>query len=179
VAKRTAKKRPVKKKTATRKKAPARKKAKKGKKRKTAGGRAKDVDARDRVLEKFGDTGSITLAAKAAGVNRHTVHTWRREDKGFAKRFEEARQVAVTMLEDEAVKLAKNRSERMIQFLLRCWGSERYVERRKNEHTGAGGAPLIPEGAVVITADKLKELPLDVLRALRTVAAGAAQPHGD
>ena len=58
-------------------------------------------------LEKYAELGSITAACKAAGgINTRTIHHWRKGDPDFLKRFEEAKLIAITLLEDEAFRRA-------------------------------------------------------------------------
>lgn len=57
-------------------------------------------------LAALGATGRVTQAAKAARVDRSTVYDWRRADPEFAKAWDEAEELGVGLLEDEAVRRA-------------------------------------------------------------------------
>lgn len=57
-------------------------------------------------LKAFACTGSITLAAKAAKVDRGQHYEWLRTRSGYPAEFEESTMQAAQLLEDEAVRRA-------------------------------------------------------------------------
>ena len=57
-------------------------------------------------LKAFATCGSITKAAKAAGVDRGQHYEWLKEREGYAADFAEAANQAAQVLEDEAVRRA-------------------------------------------------------------------------
>lgn len=50
------------------------------------------------------ETAQVGKAATAIGIDRRTAYRWRKEDLDFALAWDEAMQIAVTVLEDEVVR---------------------------------------------------------------------------
>lgn len=93
-----------------------------------------------------------------AGISRSSAYEWRNADKSFADAWDEAEQIAVDSLEQVAWDRAKgkgeDRSDRMLEILLKAHRREKYVERVAAELTGKDGAPLQHAHAVIeITAE--------------------------
>lgn len=59
-------------------------------------------------LQAFALCGSITAAAKAAKIERDMHYRWMKEDPQYPELFEDARRRAVDLLEEEAVKRARD-----------------------------------------------------------------------
>lgn len=105
-----------------------------------------------RFFEKFAELGMVGLAAKAAGVSKSLVYQYRRNSAEFAAQWEEAEELAISVLEDVATKRAINASDTLVIFLLKTRARKKYGDVIKNEHTGADGEPL----RVVIGYDVVK-----------------------
>ncbi len=56
----------------------------------------------ERFLEELADTGSVSTAASAAGTSRTRVYELRKADPTFASAWQDAEEIAVDRLEDEA-----------------------------------------------------------------------------
>ena len=61
---------------------------------------------REKVIKEFRKVGRVDLACAAAGVDRTTHYWWMKNDPEYRKSFEEAREEACGLLEDEAVRRA-------------------------------------------------------------------------
>ncbi|TAJ39003.1 MAG: terminase [Reyranella sp.] len=116
-------------------------------------------DLTPRKLESFllhlARTGSVTFAAARAGLPRRPLYKRRAADEAFAERWEEALQLGVERLQDDAMRRALNGTERavfrngkqvgsvqqfdnrLLQFLLKSHRPETYGERGK-----AAASPL-------------------------------------
>lgn len=105
-------------------------------------------------------TGNVTKSAKAVGVERQTVYTWREEDADFAAAWEKAMQLGVEAMEDECKRRAfdgvdkpvfyqggecgtvREYSDTLAIFLLKAHAPEKYRERSNVELTGKAGGPI-------------------------------------
>lgn len=112
-------------------------------------------------LECLETTGNVSRAAEAAALPRQSFYKRRRSDPQFAAQWDEAVEIGVASLEDEARRRAQEGvlkpvfyqgaecgavrefSDTLLIFLLKAHRPEKYRERR--EITGADGAPLIPD----------------------------------
>lgn len=121
----------------------------------------------DLFIEMLGQVGVPNRACELAGVSRATMFKRKKDDELFAARWEDARRQSVEVLEAEArrrayegidkpymykgkvVMVLKERSDRMLEFLLMGWAPKKYGKQQTAvmELTGAGGTPLIPEQA--------------------------------
>jgi len=72
-----------------------------------------------KFFQVLSETGIVTQAAHAAGVSRITVYRHRASNPEFAKRWEEAEQRGIDMLEDVARKRAMQSSDTLLIFLLK------------------------------------------------------------
>jgi AcrR family transcriptional regulator len=135
-----------------------------------------DAEARALFLEKLAATGHITRSCKAAGVPRRTIYNWRKADEAFAAAWDEAVELAIDALEDEAIRRAKDGvlkpvfqggkkvgtvreySDGLLQFLLKGKRPERYKDRLQSELSGPGGKPL-PVTLIEFTGSE--DAPLD------------------
>ncbi len=100
-------------------------------------------------LHHLGRTGSITFAAARAGLPRRALYKRRAADAAFAARWDEALQLGIDRLQDDAMRRALHGTERavfrngqrvgsvqqydnrLLQFLLRAHRPEVYGERGK------------------------------------------------
>lgn len=109
-------------------------------------------------------TGNVVLACKRANVARSVAYAARSKSKTFAVEWDEAIEVAVAGLEEEARRRAvegvedpvfyqgsisghvTRYSDSLLMFLLKAHKPEKYAERR--QHTGPGGGPIAFTGAL-------------------------------
>ena len=61
---------------------------------------------RSAVLAALAETGVVTSACRAAGVDRSTVFRWRQDDPEFAAEWEDALEQAADRFESEAIRRA-------------------------------------------------------------------------
>jgi hypothetical protein len=111
-------------------------------------------------LEAFKRTANLSKAAEGADVDRSTHFRWLRGDSDYATEFELAREEAITLLEDEAVRRAhegtlravfykgkasgavREYSDTLLVVLLKAHKPEKYRENWKGEISGPGGGPI-------------------------------------
>ena len=98
-------------------------------------------------FQHLGRTGSVTLAAARAGLRRSTLYHLRKHHSGFAERWQEALDMGVERLQDDAMRRAiegvdkpvwragkqvgsvRHFDPRMVQFLLRAHKPDVYGDR--------------------------------------------------
>ena len=103
---------------------------------------------REKVIKEFRRVGRVDLACAAAGVDRTTHYWWMKNDPEYRKSFEEAREEACGLLEDEAVRRAYKGtlrpqaigggkvmmvtefSDQLLMFLLKCRNPKVFGDRR-------------------------------------------------
>ena len=112
---------------------------------------AKQTDARGRARERFlkayAVCGTVSTAAKAAGVTRNTIYVWAEHDESFALAMRQAELEATEVLETEAWRRARDGysepvyqqgklvgtvqrySDALLVFLLKARAPERYRDR--------------------------------------------------
>ena len=93
-----------------------------------------------KFLSVLAEGGSVTQAASAIGVARKNVYEWRKKDEQFKADWDDAVEEGTDLLEDVAVRRAKDHSDTLLIFLLKARRKERYAERQ--EHTGKDGDPI-------------------------------------
>jgi hypothetical protein len=82
-----------------------------------------------RFLEVFAATGSVRLAASAAGISRDAPYKRARSNPAFAARWERAREDATDTLEAEARRRGLGGSDQLLMFLLRGLRPATYGQR--------------------------------------------------
>ena len=104
---------------------------------------------RERLIKEFRRVGRVDLACAAAGVDRTSHYVWLKNDPEYRKSFEEAREEACGLLEDEAVRRAYRGtlkpisiggkivmvtefSDQLLIFLLKCRNPRVFGERRED-----------------------------------------------
>ncbi len=99
---------------------------------------------------------SVTKACNAAGIGRRTVYDWRGDDEKFAAEWDDAVETGTDVLEDEAVKRAKDGSDTLLIFMLKARRPDKFKDRWQHEHTGKGGGPLrfVVEAPSVMEGDE-------------------------
>lgn len=123
---------------------------------------------KEAVLETFRDCCNITKSCKKNRLARRTFYRWLNEDADFKKSFNEAAQLAIGVLEDEAKRRAlegvnepvyylgkkvgqvKKYSDTLLIVLLKAHAPEKYKERNHTELTGKDGQPIQVENSQVI-----------------------------
>lgn len=108
-------------------------------------------------LSAYGHTCSISRAAKAAEIDRGTHYGWLENDPGYRLAFARAKERAADALEDEAVRRAREGTERattvagerevvldysdtLLIFLLKGMRPEKYRERSDVRMPGLEGS---------------------------------------
>jgi hypothetical protein len=84
--------------------------------RKRHGGESDKDLHQKQFLEAFTVSCSVQKAARWAGVHRQCHYDWLKQDSTYPSRFAEARQRAADMLEDEAVRRAKDGVRRPLVY---------------------------------------------------------------
>lgn len=127
--------------------------------------RPKAPDRTGAFLAALAETCNVTEACKIARVDRSTIYKWRKEDKKFAKDWETTFVIASDLLEDEAVRRAKEGveepvyqggkqvgtvrkySDQLLMFLLKGAKKEKYSDR-----TTLASDPNAPVGLTIISS---------------------------
>lgn len=139
----------------------------------------KPTNIKTKFLDHLRNHPNVTLAARAAGVNRQYMYELRKEDPVFAQAWDAALDEAIDLLEAEMHRRAfqgvskpvyqqgkkvgsvREYSDTLAIFLAKAHRPEKFRERQSIEHTGNAGGPLTIE---VVTsplgsAGELQETP--------------------
>lgn len=104
--------------------------------------------AREKFIARLAETCNVSEAARTAGISRQAAYEWRNNDPSFAAEWEDAEQQAADHLEMEAWKRATDdKSDRMLEILLKAHRPEKYADRSKVEHSGGVTITVSPEDA--------------------------------
>jgi len=124
-------------------------------------------------LDLLAQTGNVSQSAEAVGTTRYTVYRARKADPEFAAAWDEAVEVAVIALEDEARRRAyegveepvfykgevcgsiQRYSDTLLIFLLKGHKPDKYRDKSHVELTGRDGGPIETRDA---TLEELKKL---------------------
>lgn len=87
-------------------------------------------------IDAYIELGTITHAARKAGISRRTVYDWRQADEEFALALHDCREQVTDDLEREAITRAKDGSDTLLIFMLKANRPEKYRENVKIEHAG-------------------------------------------
>ena len=139
-------------------------------------------------LEALVDTVNVTLACRRAGIARRTAYDWREADAGFARKWDDAIDEGVDLLEAELHKRAFEGVERPVYYKGEQVGTWRFYsdalamfllkahrpERYRGPHVGARGAAAVKaltpeeqaEAAVAAAAAEAKEAEAGAYRAM-------------
>lgn len=108
--------------------------------------------------------GNVSRACEAVDITRMTAYGWRRDDEDFAKAWDQAKEIGMDALEDEATRRAyegidkpivhqgvvtdtvKDYSDTLMIFLLKGGKPAKYRERQ--EISGPGGGPIVVDETV-------------------------------
>lgn len=100
---------------------------------------------RSKFIDALAMTGTVSVAAKRAGVHRTTPYEWRDADEAFRAAWDDALIAWVDSLETEAYDRAMSGSDTLLIFLLKGNRGEKYAERVRSEITGKDGGPIKTE----------------------------------
>ena len=103
-------------------------------------------------LEAYRMVGVVGTAARAAGIHRDTHYKWLAADADYEKEFKAAREDAIDVLEEVAIRRATKAeapSDVLLIFLLKAMRPAIYRERY--EVTGRDGQPIQTEHQVSYT----------------------------
>jgi hypothetical protein len=94
--------------------------------------------ARAEFLRVLSESCNVSEAARAAGIGRRSAYDWRDDDEQFAADWKEAEEAAADKLEKFAWDRATtDKSDRMLEILLKAHRPEKFVEKQKVEHSGS------------------------------------------
>lgn len=97
--------------------------------------------------------GSVTMAAKKAGIKRSTYYLWCNTDPDFKAACEEAIEMQKDFAESQLLKLIRDGDAGSIKFYLQTKGRDRgYGD--KIEVTGADGKDLVPNICIEVIDPK-------------------------
>ena len=123
---------------------------------------------KEAILETFRDCCNISKSCKKNKITRTTFYRWLNDDTAFKQSFNEAAQIAIGVLEDEAKRRAlegvsepvyylgkkvgtvKKYSDTLLIVLLKAHAPEKYKERNHTELTGRDGQPIQVENSQVV-----------------------------
>jgi hypothetical protein len=104
------------------------------------------------VLSAFKNCANVTRACEIADIARATFYSWLKEDPEFKAAYEAAREEAVEVLEDEAIRRATvGGSDTLLIFLLKAARPQKYRDYVRQEVTGANGAGLVPTRVEIVS----------------------------
>lgn len=95
-------------------------------------------------MSTFRATCNVSHSAREAGFSRQSAYEWRAADETFAKEWDEAEQEAIDLLEKTAWDRAtgEDKSDRMLEILLKAHKPEKYVDKIRSELSGPNGGPI-------------------------------------
>jgi len=85
--------------------------------------------------------GTIRAACEAAGIQRRTYYDWSERDEVFVEAAQLAKQEFGDRLEEKLAELSLDYGN-VTSLIVALKMAGRFVETTRNEHTGAGGAPI-------------------------------------
>jgi hypothetical protein len=115
---------------------------------------------RTAFLEALKETCNIRKACELSGLPRTTAYEWRADDADFAAEWQKAVDISSDLLEEEAVRRAKDGtlkpvfqggqlvghiqeySDTLLIFLLKGAKPKKYMDRLVQEVSGPAGAPI-------------------------------------
>ena len=118
------------------------------------GGKTPDMNGhlkKPAVLSAFKKCASVTKACEIADISRSSFYEWLKEDPEFKAAYEAAREEAVQVLEDEAIRRATiGGSDTLLIFLLKAARPQKYRDYVRQEVTGPNGAGLVPTRVEIV-----------------------------
>jgi|TARA_Y100000034_G_C6803937_1_gene360803 hypothetical protein len=112
-------------------------------------------------LEALTEHANVSLAAGTAKVPRKTVYNWRQQDEKFRDAWDEAWEIGVDAMEEEAwrrgvqgvdkgiyhngkkVAVERQYSDNLLMFMLKARRPKKFRDNSMVEHTGVGGEALV------------------------------------
>jgi len=82
-----------------------------------------------RYLAAVAKLGTLTAGCRAARCSPHSVYRWREHDEAFALGEHEVREAFVDGLEEEAVRRARDGSDKLLNMLLGALRPDKYKRR--------------------------------------------------
>lgn len=111
--------------------------------------------AREKFIAKLAECCNVSEACRAANIGRSAAYHWRSEDEDFAAAWAEAEETAADLLEQTAWNRATtDKSDRMLEILLKAHRPHKFIERIQNQHTGKDGVSLADEA--VSAAERIR-----------------------
>ena len=115
-------------------------------------------EKRQEFIELLANTGNVSKCCQALNVSRNEMYRHRRENPEFAEQWEEARETAVELLEDEAwrrafegiekeiishktgfvIGIEKKYSDTLLMCLLQAHKPDKYQYRQRNDVNVSG-----------------------------------------
>lgn len=96
----------------------------------------KTQQKKDAFIQAYAELGTITHAARQAGIARKTVYRWQQADEDFALAMHDCREQVTDTLEREAIRRATDGSDTLLIFMLKANRPDKYRENVKIEHSG-------------------------------------------
>ena len=88
--------------------------------------------------------GIVSTACKKADISRETFYNWKKKDKEFAKKVEEASEIAKDFVESKLYKLINDENATAIIFYCKTKMKERgYVEKQEIDITSVKPLELV------------------------------------
>lgn len=116
---------------------------------KTTKGRERSEQKRARAKERFlvalERVGTVTSAAKSAGIGRTTAYEWREDDEKFADAWDHAMEAKADELEESMFTRAVGGDTRAAEFMLKAMRPEKYRERHDVRADVRAGVVQVPE----------------------------------
>jgi hypothetical protein len=95
---------------------------------------------------------TLPKACEIADIARTTFYEWIKDDPEFKAAYEAAREEAVQVLEDEAIRRATiGGSDTLLIFLLKAARPQKYRDYVRQEVTGPNGAGLVPTRVEIVS----------------------------
>jgi hypothetical protein len=114
------------------------------------------------VLSAFKNCANVTKACEIADIARATFYGWLKEDPEFKAAYEAAREEAVEVLEDEAIRRATvGGSDTLLIFLLKAARPQKYRDGYRAEIAAPSGAPLVPTKIEIVCAPPPPQVPTE------------------
>jgi len=95
----------------------------------------RNAERREQVLAALREGAECSEAAKAAGLGRTTVWTWRQADEAFAVAYADAGEQGTEVLESLARKRAVDGADTLLIFLLKARRPEKYRDTVRVDQT--------------------------------------------
>jgi hypothetical protein len=121
-----------------------------------------------KFLELLSQGATVGAAARGAGYARRSLYRWRKARADFAAAWDDALAEGTDLLEDEALRRAKDGfdeprfyegqvcghvrrySDTLLIFLLKARRPGKYGDKVTAEHTGPGGGPITQITRVIV-----------------------------